>query len=46
MVHIAWPISCGLSKTEVAAQTGESVVWVARRLDALRDELVSRGEHY
>jgi hypothetical protein len=39
MLHIAWPISSGLSRTEVAAQTGESVVWVATQLELLRDEL-------
>ena len=35
MVHIAFPISLGLSTREVAAQLGETNNWVAK----LRDEL-------
>jgi hypothetical protein len=43
VVHLALPISCGLSRPEVAAQTGESVKWVTRQLDLLRAELKRLG---
>jgi hypothetical protein len=38
-VNIAWPISCGSSKAEVAAHLGETTGWVTKRLSALRAEL-------
>jgi hypothetical protein len=38
MVNIAWPMSCGLSKREVAAEVSETAVW-EKQLDALRGEL-------
>jgi hypothetical protein len=39
MTHIAFPISCGLSTREVAAQVGETNKWVTTRMARLRDEL-------
>jgi hypothetical protein len=39
VLHIAWPISCGVSNRELADRTGETVVWVAKQLDLLRAEL-------
>jgi hypothetical protein len=38
-VHLAWPISLGFSKREVAAQVGETTSWVHKRTAKLRDEL-------
>jgi hypothetical protein len=39
MTHVAWPLSCGLSKRELAAQVGETTGWIGKRLSELRDEL-------
>jgi len=39
VVNIAWPISSGLSKREVAGQVGETTGWVNARLAELRREL-------
>jgi hypothetical protein len=39
MTHIAFPISCGLSPLEVAAQVGETTGWVHKTLAKLRGEL-------
>jgi hypothetical protein len=39
MAHVAWPLSCGLSKRELAAQVGETTGWIGKRLSELRDEL-------
>jgi hypothetical protein len=39
VVNIAWPLSSGLSKREVAAQLGETAGWISARLGELRDEL-------
>jgi hypothetical protein len=38
-VHIAWPMSCGVSARAVAGRLGETIRWVNGRLDELRDEL-------
>jgi hypothetical protein len=38
-VHIAWPMSCGYSTSEVAGQVGETTGWVKKRVEALRVEL-------
>jgi hypothetical protein len=38
-VHIAWPMSCGYSTSEVAGQVGETTGWVKKRVEALRLEL-------
>jgi hypothetical protein len=40
IVHIAWPIRCGLSTSEVAAQVGKTNCWVTKRLSALRRQPV------
>jgi hypothetical protein len=39
MAHVAWPLSCGLSKREVADQVGETTGWIGKRLSELRGEL-------
>jgi hypothetical protein len=39
MVNIAWPMSCGVSRRELAARVGETAGWVAKQLDRLADEL-------
>jgi hypothetical protein len=36
---LAFSLSCGLSKREVAAQVGETPTWVTKQLDLLADEL-------
>jgi hypothetical protein len=38
MVNVAWPMSCGFSTSEVAAQVGETNIWVTKRLKELRGE--------
>ena len=38
-VHLAWPLSLGLSTSEVAARVGETNKWVTTRMMRLRDEL-------
>jgi hypothetical protein len=38
-VHLAWPISLGLSTREVADQVGETTGWVQKKLTRLRSEL-------
>jgi len=35
-------MSCGLSKREVAAQVGETSIWVGKRLRELRREIETR----
>jgi hypothetical protein len=40
VVNIAWPISSGVSKREVAVQVGETAGWVNARLAELRGELM------
>jgi hypothetical protein len=39
VTHLAFPMSCGLSKREVAGQVGEKPGWVTKQLDELRAEL-------
>jgi hypothetical protein len=39
MAHVAWPLSCGLSKRKVAGQVGETTGWIGKRLSELRAEL-------
>jgi hypothetical protein len=39
VVNIAWPMSSGVSKREVAVQVGETTGWVSARLAELRREL-------
>jgi hypothetical protein len=43
VTHLAFPISCGFSVVEVAAQVGETNGWVTRRLSELRAELERLG---
>lgn len=38
-VHLAWPISCGVSISELAGRVSETSGWVTRQLDSLRREL-------
>jgi hypothetical protein len=39
MVNLALPMSCGLSRRELAARVGETGVWVTKQLEALAGEL-------
>ena len=43
LLHLALPSSCGVSNRELADQTGETVVWVAKQLELLRVELATPG---
>lgn len=38
VVNIAWPMSSGVSKREVAVQVGETTGWISARLAELRRE--------
>jgi hypothetical protein len=40
VTNLAWPMSCGFSKREVAVRVGEKTSWVTRQLDALEAELL------
>ena len=42
VTHLLLPMSCGLSKREVAAQVGETSIWVGKRLRELRREIETR----
>jgi hypothetical protein len=39
MAHLAFPLSCGYSKREVAGQVGETASWVNSEMAKLRNEL-------